>query len=98
VVGSKPKGPRDLHLTILATVDGPAPSAAAEEEAQQKAAEEAQQGPTVPELAGDQRGRACVAAATSEAGARCPAHGAGGAAEWLPMHACLCLAPVETGT
>eukprot|EP00967_Tisochrysis_lutea_P023096 scaffold26407_cov17-Tisochrysis_lutea.AAC.2 len=45
VVGSKPKGPRDLHLTITGTVDGLAPCAVAEEEeAQKKEAAEGQQG------------------------------------------------------
>ncbi|KAF5826440.1 hypothetical protein DUNSADRAFT_3071 [Dunaliella salina] len=45
VVGSKPKGPRDLHLTITGTVDGLAPCAVAEEEeAQKKEADQGQQG------------------------------------------------------
>jgi transcription initiation factor TFIID subunit TAF12 len=44
VVGGRPKGPRDLHLTITATVEGAAPGAAEEQiNAQQQQVQQEEQ-------------------------------------------------------
>jgi len=57
VMGSKPKGPRDLHITLTATVEGPSPQQQREDEAAAAAAAQQHQGQqgaggAAPELAG----------------------------------------------